>query len=155
MNSLWEAKIYILLFVLYSMKIVSACLAGINCRYDGKSCENKKVVELVIKGEAIPVCPEQLGGLPTPREKHEINGKNVISESGKDRTREFLSGAQEALKIAKLAGCSQAILKSKSPSCGDGKIYDGTFSGKLVDGEGIFTKLLKQNKIDIKTEEEI
>jgi len=137
------------------MKIVSACLAGINCRYDGKSCENKKVVELVRQGEAIPVCPEQLGGLSTPREKHEIKNGKVISESGKDRTEEFSRGAQEALKTAKLACCKEAILKSKSPSCGNGKIYDGTFSGKLIDGDGIFTKLLKQNKISIKNEEEV
>ncbi len=137
------------------MKIVSACLAGINCRYDCKSCENKKVVELVKQGEAIPVCPEQLGGLSTPREKHEIRNSRVISESGKDRTEEFLRGAQEALKIAKLAGCKEAILKSKSPSCGCGKIYDCNFSGNLVEGDGFFTKLLKQNKINIKNEEEI
>lgn len=137
------------------MKIVSACLAGINCRYDRKSCENKKVVELVIKGKAIPVCPEQLGGLPTPREKHEINGKNVISESGKDRTKEFQKGAEEALKIAKLVDCEEAILKSKSPSCGCGRIYDGTFLGKLVEGDGIFARILKQNGIIVKTEEEL
>ncbi len=137
------------------MKVVSACLAGIKCRYDGKSCENKKVVELVKKGEAIPVCPEQLGGLTTPREKHEIKDGKVISESGKDRTEEFSRGAREALRIALMGGCDEAVLKSKSPSRGCGKIYDGSFSGKLVDGDGLFTKLLKQNQINIKTEEEI
>ena len=137
------------------MKIVSACLAGIKCRYDGKSCDCEKVIELVKQGKAIPVCPEQLAGLTTPRETHEIKKGKVFSKTGKDKTEEFLKGAQEALKITILGGCKEAILKSKSPSCGCGKVYDGTFSRKLVKGDGIFTKLLKQNNIKVITEEEI
>ncbi|OGJ21886.1 hypothetical protein A3K73_06725 [Candidatus Pacearchaeota archaeon RBG_13_36_9] len=137
------------------MKIVSACLAGINCRYDGKSGGNKNIIEMVKKGEAIPVCPEQLGGLSTPKEKHEIKQGRVISETGVDRTEEFSRGAQEALKIAKSTGCKKAILKAMSPSCGCGRIYDGNFSGNLVEGDGFFARLLKQNKISVKTEEEL
>lgn len=137
------------------IKIVSACLAGIRCRYDGRACSNKKVVELVKQGEAIPVCPEQLGGLPTPRQSCEIKNRKVISKKGEDLTKKFLRGAEEALKIAKLVNCKTAILKSKSPSCGCGKIYDGSFVGKLVKGDGIFTRLLKQNDIKVISEEEL
>lgn len=137
------------------MKIVSACLLGINCRYDGKNESNQKVLELFKKEVLIPVCPEQLGGLPTPRESHEINKNRVISVSRVDRTAEFLKGAEEALKLAKLVNCKEAILKSKSPTCGCGLIYDGSFKGNLIKGDGVFTKLLKQNRIKVKTEEDI
>ena len=137
------------------MKVVSACLAGVNCRFDSKSCENKKVIEMMKKQDCILVCPEQLGGLSTPREKHEIKNNKIISEYGLDRTKEFKRGAQEALKITLLAGCKEAILKSKSPSCGRDFVYDGSFSGNLIKGNGFFVKLLKNNKIKITTEEEI
>lgn len=137
------------------MKIVSACLAGINCRWDGKSKPCKKVMKLVAEGEAIPVCPEQLGGLTTPRAQSEIKNGKVFTISGNDVTPQCMKGAKDALKIAKLANCKEAILKSNSPSCGVGKIYDGTFSGKLISGDGIFTKLLKKNGIKVKTEKEI
>lgn len=129
------------------MKLVSACLAGVKCRYDGTAKPNKKVIDLVKKGEAVLVCPEQLGGLMTPRMASEIIGGRVIRADGKDITKNFVAGAKEALKIAKMYGCKEAILKSNSPSCGVGKIYDGTFSGKLRKGDGIFTKLLKRSKI--------
>ena len=137
------------------MKIVSACLAGINCRWDGESRPCQKVIELVRQGKAIPVCPEQLGGLPTPRIPQEQNGKIVFRKDGIEVTAQFEKGAEEALKIALIANCDEAILKSKSPSCGSGKIYDGTFSGKLMEGDGVFAKLLKENKIKVYTENEI
>jgi len=137
------------------MKIVSACLAGVKCRYDGSSKPCQKVIELVKKGDAIPVCPEQLGGLSTPRIASEQRGNKVFNKEGKDLTREFEKGAQEALNIAKMAGCKEAILKSKSPSCGSGLIYDGSFSGNLIKGDGVFAKLLKDNKIKVMTEDEI
>lgn len=137
------------------MKIVSACLAGVNCKYNGKDNTCKKVVELVANGEAIPICPEQLGGLPTPRDAAEINNNSVITKNGEDVTEQFEKGAEEALKIAKTAGCTEAVLKAKSPSCGSGEIYDGTFSKKLTEGDGIFAKKLKKAGIAIKNEETI
>jgi len=137
------------------MKIVSACLAGENCRWDGKSCPCQKVIELVEKGEAIIVCPEQLGGLPTPRIPAEQISDKIYTKEGKDVTKEFYKGAEEVLKIAKKNNCQEAILKSKSPSCGSGKIYDGTFSGKLICGDGVLVKMLKENNIRVYTEEEI
>ncbi|VVB79622.1 Uncharacterised protein [uncultured archaeon] len=137
------------------MKIVSACLAGINCRYDGKSKPCQDIINLVKQGKAIPVCPEQLGGLSTPRNIAEQKREKVFTKDGKDITAQVIKGAEEALKIAKLANCTEAILKSKSPSCGCGKIYDGTFSGKLIDGDGVFTKFLKKNNIKVVSEEEI
>lgn len=138
------------------MKIVSACLAGINCRWDGESCPCQKVINLVKQGKAIPVCPEQLGGFTTPRPPAEQTSKGkVLTKEGRDVTVAFESGAKEVLKIAKLINCKEAILKSKSSSCGSGKIYDGTFSGKLINGDGVLTALLRKNKIVVKSEEEI
>jgi len=137
------------------MKVVSACIAGVKCRYDGSAKPCQKVIELVKKGEAIPVCPEQLGGLSTPRAPSEQKGNKVITKDGKDVTAEFEKGAHEALNIVKMAGCKEAILKSNSPSCGSGLVYDGSFSGKLIKGDGVFAKLLKANKIKVMTEEEI
>jgi len=137
------------------MKIVSACLAGVKCGGDGGARPCQKVIDLVKQGEAIPVCPEQLGGLPTPRVPAEQRGNRVFTKDGKDVTREFKKGAEEALKIAQLANCKEAILKSKSPSCGSGKVYDGTFSGRLVNGNGVFAELLKRNDIRVLSEEEL
>lgn len=139
------------------MYIVSACLAGIKCRYDGKGSENNDIIKLVKEGKAIPVCPEVLGGLSIPRIPCEIiEGKSgklkVINKEGKDCTLEFLQGAQKALAIAEVVGADTAILKSKSPSCGCGKIYDGKFNGKLVYGDGITTRLFKENGIKVYTE---
>jgi uncharacterized protein YbbK (DUF523 family) len=137
------------------MIIVSACLADVHCRYDGgeKPCE--AVIRLVAEGKAIPVCPEQLGGLPTPRLPAEQIGDKVIRKDGMDVTAEFKRGAQEALKIAKLVGAKTAILKARSPSCGSGKVYDGSFSGRLVDGNGVFAYMYKEEGLEVKTEEEI
>lgn len=137
------------------MFIVSACLAGIGCRYDGASKPCEYVIRLVAAGQAIPVCPEQLGGLPTPRLSAERIGEKVVRKDGVDVTREFERGTEEALKIARMVHATSAILKSRSPSCGCSKIYDGTFSGKLVDGNGTFTEACLQNGIQVKTEEDL
>jgi uncharacterized protein YbbK (DUF523 family) len=137
------------------MIIVSACLAGVHCRYDSgeKTCD--PVICLVAEGKAIPLCPEQLGGLTTPRQPCEAIGYRVISKDGTDVTEAFHNGAHEALKIASLVGAKTAILKSRSPSCGSGFIYDGTFTGKLVPGDGIFAALCKANGIEVTTEEDL
>lgn len=141
------------------MYIVSACLCGINCRYSGDDNLNEDALELFKEGKAIPVCPEQLGGLETPRPPAEIsigtakdilngNGK-VIDKNGRDVTKSFVKGAYETLKIAKEIGCKKAILKSKSPSCGCGRIYNGEFNGTLINGNGITAELLIENGIDV------
>lgn len=137
------------------MMIVSACLAGVKCSGDGSARPSKKVIDLVRQGKAIPVCPEQLGGLPTPRAPSERKGGGVFTKDGRDVTAEFEKGAEEALKTAQLADCKKAILKSLSPSCGSGRVYDGTFSGKPTDGDGVFAELLKKNGIKVLTEEEL
>jgi uncharacterized protein YbbK (DUF523 family) len=135
--------------------LVSACLLGINCKYDGTSNKNEKILKLAKDFILIPICPEILGGLPTPREPAEQKGKRVITKSGEDVTKYFEKGAKEVLKIAKILKIKKAILKQKSPSCGCGKIYDGTFSGKLIKGDGVTTKLLKKNGIEVFSEEDI
>jgi uncharacterized protein YbbK (DUF523 family) len=130
-------------------KIVSACLAGFHCRFDCASKERAEIKAMVESGEAIPVCPEQMGGLSTPREPSEIVNDRVITLSGTDVTDAFQKGAQEALKMAIMVNSTEAYLKSKSPSCGMDLIYDGSFSGKLVSGDGVFAKLLKERGIKI------
>jgi len=140
---------------LITMKLCSACLLGVKCRYNGKSALNKKVVSLLRSEVLIPVCPEQLGGLPTPREPAEIVGNRVFTISGRDVTENFIRGAKETLRIAKLFNISEAIMKQGSPSCGFGRIYDGTFSGKTRKGEGVTATLLKKHGIKIVTEEDL
>jgi len=135
--------------------LVSACFLGINCKYNGQSNKNKKVLKLAKEKILIPVCPEILGGLPTPREIAEQRGKKVITKSGKDVTKYFEKGAKEVLKIAKILKIKKAILKQRSPSCGSGKIYDGTFSQRVIKGDGITTQLLKKHKIKIISEEDL
>jgi uncharacterized protein YbbK (DUF523 family) len=146
------------------MKLCSACLLGIKCRYDGKSKPNKKVLELAKKEVLIPVCPEQLGGQPTPRPNSEIKGTGldvldgkakVINVNDVDESPEFIRGAEETLKIAKIFNIKEAILKQKSPSCGCGKIYDGTFTKTIIEGDGVTTALLKKNGIKTISEEEL
>jgi len=136
------------------MKIVSACLADYKCNWKGESKPNDKVIELVKRGEAIPVCPEQLGGLTTPRQPAEQRGDKVFTKDGKNVTEYFVRGAHEVLRIAVMYNCTEAILKSKSPSCGCGQTYDGSFSGTLIRGNGITTDLLKANGIKVYTEED-
>jgi uncharacterized protein YbbK (DUF523 family) len=135
--------------------LISACLAGLCCRYDGRSRPNDKVVELIKKGNVILVCPEQLGGLPTPRVGAERVGDKVLTKEGTDVTSQYQKGAEEVIKLAKLVDCKKAILKAKSPSCGSNMIYDGTFSGTLTEGNGVCAELLKKNGIEVVTENEI
>lgn len=147
------------------MVIVSACLAGTGCKYNGKNNLDKYIQQLVSEGLAIPVCPEQLGGCSTPRPKTEIAGgtgadvldgrAKVIRETGEYVTEEFIKGANEVLKLAKLVKAEKAILKSKSPSCGCGRIYNGTFSGVLQEGNGVTSELLMRNGIKVITEKEL
>ena len=136
------------------MLIVSACLAGFPCRYDGKKAINTAVQQLVKEGQAIPVCPEQLGGLPTPRSPAEMKAGKVINSDGNDVTEAFEKGAAVVLEIAKQYGCTDALLKARSPSCGKGRIYDGSFSGILIEGNGKTADLLMRNGITVTTEEE-
>ena len=123
--------------------VVSACLAGVECRYDCQSKTDIDIVELVKNKQAIAVCPEELGGLSTPRDPAEQVGDKIISNKGVDVSSQYKNGAQKALEIARDFGATKAILKSKSPMCGIDEVYDGTFSGKLTKGDGVFAKLLK------------
>ncbi len=137
------------------MILVSACLAGLNCRYDKKNNSCDKVIDLVKSELAIPVCPEQLGGLPTPREPAEILDGRVVNKPGIDVTEYFIRGAEETLRLAQLSNCKRAILKQRSPSCGFGKIYDGSHNGTIIEGNGITAQLLSDHGIHILTEESI
>jgi uncharacterized protein YbbK (DUF523 family) len=137
------------------MIIVSACLAGLHCRYDGGEKSNEEVMRLVAEGKALPVCPEQLGGLTTPRLPCEIVNGRVIRKDGVDVTEEFERGARDSLALAKLAGAREAILKAKSPSCGAGRVYDGTFSGTVIPGDGLFAAHLRQEGFTLRTEEDL
>ncbi len=147
-------------------KLVSACLLGIKCNWKGdESYPNQKLLELA-KGEVlVPVCPEQLGGLPTPRSPQEIQGGDgndvlngrarVVNKEGNDVTTAFLRGAEETLKIARLLGIGEFIGKSGSPSCGCNWVYDGSFSGKRISGRGVTAALLERNGIRLIAEEEL
>jgi uncharacterized protein YbbK (DUF523 family) len=148
------------------MKLISACLLGIKCTWDGTDkYRNANAVELLEDGTLIPVCPEQLGGLKTPRLPQEIQGGSgedvldgkckVKNINGDDITQEFIRGAEETLRIAKLFKVSQFIGKSRSPSCGCGQIYDGTFSNEPIDGDGVTTALLKRNGVKVISEEDL
>ena len=135
--------------------LVSACLLGVACRYDGKSKPDNAVIALKDKYALIPVCPEILGGLPTPRIPCEIKDGRVLNCAGEDKTAEYVRGAEEVLLLARLFNCDTAVLKKKSPSCGSGEIYDGSFSAKTVSGDGVCAGLLKQNGINVLDEEQI
>lgn len=136
--------------------LVSACLLGVKCRYDGKDKNFLEGIKKLMENHTlVPVCPEQMGGLPTPRKPAERKGDCVVTEKGCDVTKEYITGAEEALKMAKLYNCKIAILKEKSPSCGSGKIYDGTFSKTLIDGNGVTTELLIKNGIKVIGESQI
>lgn len=145
--------------------LVSACLAGRACRYDGGANATREVAGLMAEGRAVQVCPEEDGGLPTPRRPAEIVGGDghdvlagratVMTKDGVDVTEIYIEGARRALEAAQAAGITRAILKSRSPSCGKGVIYDGTFSRTRIEGDGVTTALLKQNHIEVVTERDI
>ena len=126
------------------MKIlVSACLLGTPCRYDGRAKANAAVLALEAEHELIPVCPEVLGGLPTPRSpaERQPDGR-IVNRAGQDVTAEYEAGAAAAVELARREGCTAAVLKARSPSCGRGQIYDGSFSGRLVPGDGAAARRL-------------
>jgi len=148
------------------MKIISACLLGVRCVWSGDDkYKNERAIKLSKVEPLIPVCPEQWGGLSTPRVAQEIQGGTgddvldnkcgVVNKDGEDVTREFIKGAEETLKIAWQLNIKEFIGKSESPSCGCGQIYDGSFSGKLIDGDGVTTALLRRNGIRIIPEEDL
>ena len=147
------------------MYLISACLCGVNCKYNGLNNYNEICDKLLASGKAILVCPEQLGGLPTPRIPSEIIGESssilndnnglVIDKNGNDVTPQFVKGAKETLQIAKKLNIKKAILKDGSPSCGVNYIYDGNFNGTKIKGMGLTAQLLKESSIDIISELEL
>lgn len=146
------------------MYIISACLCGVNCKYNSNNNYNEYCNKLFINGEAILVCPEQLGGLPTPRVPSEILGTSekvvigegkVITKEGVDVSANFIKGAREVVEIAKKLKVDKAILKEGSPSCGVNFIYDGTFSGNKIQGMGITAFMLKELSIDVISENDL
>lgn len=135
--------------------LISACLVGDKTKYDGHSNYNEKIKLLLEKYELVPFCPEVEGGLPTPRKPSERVKDRVKMENGKDVTKNFQTGAELALNICLYLGIKTAILKDNSPSCGSTEIYDGTFSHKLVKGEGVTTELLRRKGIRVLSEKDI
>lgn len=135
--------------------LISACLMGINCRYNGESEIVKELEELKNKYNLIPVCPEIYGGLKTPRNPAERVKDKVLTNNGEDVTEGYAKGAEEILKLAKFYDCKYAILKERSPSCGFGRIYDGTFSKTTIDGNGVTADLLAKNGVKIIGESKI
>ncbi len=146
------------------MYIISACLCGINCKYNGKDNKNERCLKLLREGKAVLVCPEQLGGLTTPRNPVELNnvasqvvegnGK-ALTNQGEDVTEQFLKGAYETLKIAKEIGATRAILKEGSPSCGANFVYDGSFTGNKIKGKGITAQILENEGITVFSDEDL
>lgn len=135
--------------------LVSACLLGVNCRYSGKGELCQELQKLMKEHHLIPVCPEQLGGLATPRTPAERVKDRVVTQMGEDVTAQYEKGARETAGLAELFGCRCAVLKERSPSCGNGRIYDGTFSRQLVSGDGTAAALLKERGVRIFGETEI
>lgn len=135
--------------------LISACLLGSRCRYDGESREHPLAAELASRHTLVPVCPEQLGGLPTPRPPAERRGGRVVTRDGADVTDSYRRGAEEALCLCRLLGCDAAVLKERSPSCGCGEIYDGTFSKSLTGGDGMAAELLSAHGVPVYGESRI
>ncbi|MBN2259522.1 MAG: DUF523 domain-containing protein [Clostridiales bacterium] len=135
--------------------LVSSCLVGMNCKYNGENNYNEKIINFLKDKQFVIACPEQMGGLQTPRAKSEIVGKEVITEFGENVTGQYEKGALETLKIAKIFNCTHAILKEKSPSCGVHMVYDGTFSGIKIQGMGRTAELLTSESIIVLSEDEI
>lgn len=133
--------------------LISACLLGENCRYDGGNSVRSELLDLLSDRQLIPVCPEVEGGLPIPRPAAEIRHGQVFRENGEEVTAQFQQGAQLCLESGQAQNAQMAILKSRSPACGCGKIYDGSFTGTLVEGDGIFTRTLKTAGIDCISDE--
>lgn len=145
------------------MILVSACLLGIDCKYSGSNNKNDSVLKYLEGKKYVIACPEQLGGLTTPRNpseivkigENEVNEYKLLSNEGKDVSENFIKGAEETLKIAKIFNCTEAILKEGSPSCGSSFIYDGSFTGKKISGQGVTTHLLRKNNIKVISENQV
>lgn len=135
--------------------LVSACLLGMYCRYDGQEKINEDVVRLMEHHTLIPICPEQAGGMMTPRLPSERLGDRVVNRDHEDVTAYYEKGARQALKLAKLCHCECAVLKERSPSCGKERIYDGTFSGTIISGDGVTAALLTEHGIRVVGESRI
>lgn len=131
--------------------LVSACLLGVNCKYNGGNNASDEIDEFLKDYEIIPICPEIMGGLPTPRVAAEQKGDKVITQDGKDVTKQYRKGAEECLFLAKKYDVKKALLKLRSPSCGYGQVYDGTFSHTLINKNGVTAQLLLENGIEIIT----
>ena len=129
--------------------LVSACLLGLPCRYDGASKGHPLLPALLEQYTVVPVCPEQLGGLPTPRPPAERRGERVVTQCGKDVTEQYRRGAQAALTLCRMFHCEAAVLKERSPSCGYGEIYDGSFSRHLIPDDGVTAALLREAGIPV------
>ena len=135
--------------------LVSACLLGVHCRYDGNGVLQEELEKLSKEHTLIPVCPEIYGGLATPRDPAERIGERIVTKTGQDVTAQYRKGAQEILQLCKFYDCHYAILKERSPSCGYGRIYDGTFRGKLIDGNGVTAQLLSECGVNVYGESRI
>lgn len=135
--------------------LVSACLMGVGCRYDGKSNQLPQLEQLMKQHTCIPVCPEIFGGLPTPRVPAERQGSKIMTQDGQDVTQQFVRGTAEVLRLADLYHCKAALLKERSPSCGCGQIYDGTFTKTLTEGDGLAAEMLKRKGIAVYGESQI
>ena len=129
--------------------LISACLIGLNCKYNSGNNENKKLVELMQRKDLIPICPEQLGELKTPRTAAERKCDKVVTKDDINVTEQYQKGAEEVLNLAKRLHIKKAILKSRSPSCGIGTIYDGTFTNTLTNRDGVTAELLRENNIEV------
>ena len=137
------------------MKIlVSACLLGVCCRYDGQAKPHEGALSLLGRHTLIPVCPEIYGGLATPRPAAERGGERVLTAQGGDVTAQYRRGAEETLRLGRLYGCEAALLKERSPSCGSGVIHNGRFDGELTPGDGVTAALLRANGIAVYGESE-
>jgi len=134
--------------------LVSACLLGVPCRYNGTGVADERMLALANKRHLIPVCPEQLGGLPTPRPPAERHDTRVLTRDERDFTAAYQRGAEETAKLAALFSCRIAVLKANSPSCGSGQIYDGCFCGRLVPGDGLTAALLKKEGLTVLSEKD-
>jgi len=137
--------------------LISACLLGRPCRYDGasKPLPEQQLASLRERFTLVPVCPETAGGLPTPRIPSERNGERVVNREGRDVTAEYRRGAEYTRTLAREKGCRQALLKERSPACGCGEIYDGTFTARLVPGNGVAAEALLKEGIQVYGESQI
>ena len=135
--------------------LVSACLMGLHCRYDGKSNELPQLDRLMEEYTCIPVCPEMFGGLPTPRQPAERRKERIVDRNGRDVTDAYIRGTAEVIRLARLNGCKAALLKERSPSCGCGAIYDGSFTGRLIEGDGLTAQMLRRQGVAVYGESQI